>query len=270
MSVMDAIDTRCIRIDSQATEKSGVLREIADLCKKSDLLRARKTDDIYAALAKREKTGTTGFGDGIAIPHCSFPDIDDFVVGLMTFAKGVEFESLDGKPVFLLFFIIGPARERNRHIQILSTISKLLLEKGTIRKINKAKTIEDIVGIIRGETSSAGEPMQKQEKCLFQIVVQREEYFDQIMQILSAEVQGEIAVIEAYNAGHYLNRIPLFAAYWGEEKSRFTRLVLAVTDKAVCNDVIRRIHLISDDLERERGVLIAVQDLIYAGGSLDF
>ena len=101
-------------------------------------------------------------------------------------------------------------------------------------------------------------------------MIQREEYFDQVMQILSAEVEGEIAVLEAQNAGYYLNRMPLFSAYWGEDSGKFTRLIVAVADKAVCNDIIRRIYLVADDLDNTGGILIAVQDLLFAGGTLDF
>ena len=270
MGVLDVLDERCIGIGYETTKKPDALREIAHLVKNSDLLQDVPEDAIFAALSEREKTGTTGFGDGVAIPHCSFPNLDGFVVGLVTYSKGLDFDSVDGKKVSILVFIVGPSGERNRHIQILSAVSKLLLEKDTIRRIRRATVPSEVATIVKGESVTADEPVQKREKCLFQIITQREEYFDQVIQILSAEVQGEIAVLEANNAGYYLNRIPLFAAYWGEEKSRFTRLILAVTDKSACNDVIRRISLISDDLDREKGILVTVQDLVYVGGSLDF
>ena len=96
--------------------------------------------------------------------------------------------------------------------------------------------------IIRAETGPDIEVRQGRERSLFHIVVQREEYFDRVMQILSADVQGEIAVIEAHNAGYYLHRMPLFSAYWGEDSGRFTRIIVAVADRGVCNDIIRRMH----------------------------
>jgi PTS system nitrogen regulatory IIA component len=59
-------------------------------------------------LQQRERIGTTGFGGGIAIPHCSLDDIEEFVVGLLIVSDGVDFESLDGKKTTTFFFIIGP------------------------------------------------------------------------------------------------------------------------------------------------------------------
>ena len=119
MSISDVLDIRCIRVNSQASGKTEVLKEITELAKENQQLRAKAADEIFKALEDREKAGTTGFGDGIAIPHCSFEDIDHFVVGMMTFAGGVAFESVDRKPVFALFFIIGPSRERNRHPDLI-------------------------------------------------------------------------------------------------------------------------------------------------------
>ena len=134
----------------------------------------------------------------------------------------------------------------------------------------KAQTPADVIQIVRSEGESGVAVQQAKERCLFHIIVQREEYFDQVMQILSADVQGEIAVFEGHNAGYYMHRMPLFSAYWREDAGGFTRVILAVADKAVCNDIIRRIYLISDDIDKKGGILIAAQDLVFAGGSLDY
>lgn len=270
MSILDQIDASTIDTQVEVDGKDEVLRRIATLAKANKILRRIREDEVYKALKGREQLGTTGFGDGIAIPHCSLPGIDDFVVGFCRIRAGVDFASLDGKPVYVAFFIIGPEDQRNRHIQILSTISKILVDPKNVMDFRKAGTPLEVLGIIRSETGPDVEIQQSRERCLFHIIVQREEYFDQVMQILSAEVQGEIAVIEANNAGSYLNRIPLFTAYWAEDSGSFTRIIVAVADRGVCNDIIRRIYLISDDIDRKGGILIAAQDLMFAGGSLDF
>jgi mannitol/fructose-specific phosphotransferase system IIA component (Ntr-type) len=270
MSILEQIDESTIDAQVEANGRDDVLRRIAALAKTNKILKKFREEDVYQALEARERLGTTGFGDGIAIPHCSFPGIDDFVVGFCRIRAGVDFASLDGKPVFVVFFIIGPEDQRNRHIQILSTISKILAEPKNVKDFRRAGTPPEVLGIIRSESGPDVEVQQSRERCLFHIIVQREEFFDQVMQILSAEVQGEIAVIEAHNAGSYLNRMPLFSAYWGEDSGRFTRIIVAVADRGVCNDIIRRIYLISDDIERKGGILITAQDLVFAGGSLDF
>jgi mannitol/fructose-specific phosphotransferase system IIA component (Ntr-type) len=270
MSILELIKDTYIDADLKASTRDEVLHRVADLAKTCKGLHGHTPEDIFEALSDREKLGTTGFGDGVAIPHCSFPDLDEFVVGFCGIPDGVDFESADDKPVYTLFFIIGPESERNRHIQILSTVSKILADRKVTDALRGAETPGAVLDIIKGETGDSTEYATGKERCLFQIVVQREEYFDQVMNILSSEVEGEIAVMEANNAGYYLHRMPLFAAYWGKKATEFCRVILAVADRGVCNDIIRRINLISDDIEKNGGILITAQNLLYAGGSLDF
>ncbi|MBT3274629.1 MAG: PTS sugar transporter subunit IIA [Spirochaetales bacterium] len=269
MSVLDIVGESFIDTDVIARKKEDVFPRIAELAKQSKALRKYSADEIVQALIKREKLGTTGFGGGIAIPHCAFPDLDDFVVGFCRVREGVKFDALDGKPVYVLFFIIGPEGRRNTHIQILSTISKILADEKNVSALRTAGATSEVMNIIKSEQGPPPDVEQVKERCIFHILVQREEYFDKVMQILSAEVQGEIAVMEAHNAGYYLHRMPLFSAYWGEDSGKFTRLIIAVADKGVCNDIIRRIYLIDDDINRKGGILVTAQDLLFAGGSLD-
>ena len=254
----------------KVSSRDEVFQAIADMAKKSSLLRRYSGEDIVKALRAREELGSTGFGGGIAIPHCSFPDIEDFVVGFCGIPDGVDYNSVDGEPVYVLFFIIGPEPERNRHIQVLSTVSKILADPKNIDALRKAANPGDVLDIVKTEAGPSAEIQRGKERCLFQIVVQREEYFDSVMSILSADVEGEIAVLEARSAGYYLHRMPLFSAYWGEDSHSFTRVILAVADRAVCNDIIRRINLISENIEKEGGILVTAQDLLYSGGSLDY
>ena len=121
MSILEQIEVSAIDTDVEVKERHDVLRRVAQLAKTSKILKKVREEDILHALEARERLGSTGFGDGIAIPHCSFSEIDDFVVGFCRIREGVNFASLDGKPVYIVFFIIGPQNQRNRHIQILST-----------------------------------------------------------------------------------------------------------------------------------------------------
>ena len=129
MSLLESLYPECIQIGSKAVDKDGVLWEIAGLAKNNPALAAYSEGELYDALEEREKIGSTGFGEGVAIPHCSLDRLSEFVVGVLIIPGGVEFKSLDGKKTAVFFFIIGPRRERNRHIQLLSSISKLLQQK---------------------------------------------------------------------------------------------------------------------------------------------
>jgi PTS system nitrogen regulatory IIA component len=267
MNLMESLRPECIRVGSRATDKRELLAEIAGLAKQSPLLAGIAEEKIRKALERREEIGSTGFGQGIAIPHCGLEELNEFVVGLLLAPRGIDFAALDGLPTRAFFFIVGPRKRRNQHIQILSALSKLLKTPRVIDDFLELDAAEAIrlrflqlvqVRDARGERG----------QCLFHVFVQREELFDDILQEISSCVQGALAVVETNNAGYYLHRLPLFSAYWSETRKGFFRIVLALVDKDRSNDLIRRLHMIADP--QEGGVLITAQELMYAGGALEF
>jgi len=263
----------CIQVGSEARNKGELLADLARLAKKSKVLDKIPEKRLLDALQERERVGTTGFGNGIAIPHCALEGIDEFVVGLLIVPEGIDFASLDGKKTTTFFFIVGPSSQRNRHIQLLSAISKVLKDPDVIQRFLEAfdeKQVRQIVEELFRLVDVGIAPGQQKGRCLFQVFVQREECFEELLQVFSAVVDGSIAVLETSAAGAYLHRLPLFAAYWTESQKGFYRLILAVVDKDLCNDVIRRIHTVVEDVEDRPGVLISVQELFYSSGSLEF
>jgi len=270
MRLSDIINESCIRVGGTPFSKEEALREIAALACECGGIEGCSESELFEALRRREKIGSTGFGRGIAIPHCGLEKIDRFVTGILIVPGGVDFDALDGKPVRVLFFIIGPASMRNRHIQILSSVSKLLSDEHTVQRLADAGNKKTIMGIITEMSGQAGGIERKKEKNLFHVFVQREECFDDILQVFSASAGGSISVIEVQNAGYYLNALPLFASFWSDQAGRFCRIIVAVVDRDLSNDVIRRVHTAVGDIENAPGVLIAVQDLAYSAGSMEY
>ena len=270
MSLIDSLRPECLQIGSKAKDKTAVLHEITKLALKSRPLAPFSENEIFNAFQARENIGSTGFGQGIAIPHCSLKNLTEFVVGLLIIPEGMDFASIDGQKTRAFFFIIGPGNKRNQHIQILSAISRLLKSPADIARLVEApekKTLKErFLSLVQYQDIDK----EKKGKSLFQVFIQREDYFQDILQAFSAAVQGSISVIETNNAGYYLNTLPLFSAYWTEKNRGFNRIILSVVNKELCNDIIRRINLIVDDIDQESGVLITVQDLVYTCGSLDF
>ena len=270
MSLISYLQPECIRAGSSSRTKEEALREITELAKKNPVLKNVSGDRILKAFQAREKIGSTGFGKGIAIPHCGLDEVEEFVVGLLHIPEGIDFQAMDGEKTRTIFFIVGPRSKRNQHIQILSALSKLLKNPEEIQHLFEDGDSEAIRDRLLHVLEVAEESTGGGGKCLFHVLVQREEYFDDILQIFSAVVQGSIAVIETNNAGYYLHSLPLSAAYWSDSKKTFFRVILAVVDRDLCNDIIRRINMVSDTLSDEPGVLIAVQELFYTSGSVAF
>ena len=270
MDLSHSLRPECVQIGSSAHSKTELLREIALLAVKSPILAGYTSEKIFEALQARERIGSTGFGNGIAIPHCSLTDVEDFVVGILILPEGIDFDAIDRQKTRLFFFIIGPEEKRTRHIQILSSISKLLKTPQTVDLMLRERSPEAVRERALSQLEISEELKEKKGRCLFHVFVQREELFDEILQIFSAAVEGSIAVIEASNAGYYLHSMPIFSALWSDRGKAFHRVILAVVSKELSNDVIRRIHTVAENIEKESGILIAVQDLFYTSGLIEF
>ena len=268
MSLVEKIKENYILLDRTEPTKKEVLAAIAAAAAGSKELSAYTEKEIRKTLEDREKLGTTGFGGGIAIPHCSLEKAEEFVVGVYVHPEGVDFDALDGKPVRVMFFIIGPAKQRNTHILLLSAVSKILQQEASRDDLLHAKTPAGVLTVI-SRFNRETEETKSEEKSMFHVIVQREDLFEEILQVFSSVPESSVSVIETYNAGKYLNRLPLFSALWTSETGSFNSIIIAVVAKSTCNDVIRRIRLISDDIGSKPGVLITVHELTYAGGSIE-
>jgi mannitol/fructose-specific phosphotransferase system IIA component (Ntr-type) len=269
MSFLQSLCSDCVQTGSPARSKSEVLEEISRLAKRSALLAEFSGARILSSLQEREKIGSTAFGAGVAIPHCALEGLEDFVVGVLVVPDGVDFQALDGKRTSIFFFILGPPSARNRHIQLLSAISRVFKDPGAFSRVMEAReqrsllqTIRELFGPIR--ILEAG---RRKDRCLLHVFIQTEQYFDEILQVFSAV--GNAAVLETRSAGEYLYRMPLFAAYWTEGHRGFNRIIVAVVDKDLCNEVVRRIDTIAEGVDQSTGLMVVAQDLFYTSGSLE-
>jgi mannitol/fructose-specific phosphotransferase system IIA component (Ntr-type) len=270
MGLKKSLDIKCIRINPESEFKDDLLREISQIALGSSILKGFESDYIYNLLKTREKLSTTGIGMGIAIPHCSIEGLKGFVVGLIISERGLNFDSLDGKPTTLIFFIIGPKEKRNDHIQILSSISKLGKSPDIIKNLSSERSVDRVYESLTVNETESGAEHSHKDKCIFNVFIQNEDVFDDILEIFSAENDVAISVTETRNAGYYLHTMPLFSTFWSNDNRTFSRVVTAVVDKSSSNDIIRRINMLSDTNSTVEEVMITVQDLFYTSGGISF
>jgi len=271
MNLKNIINKECIKVKTDAKNKEELLAEISQLAVKNSKLKKIPQDLILQKLKEREKIASTGFSEGIAIPHCSFDNLDDFVIGIITSKKGIDFNAMDKKKSYIFFFIIGASNKRNEHIQLLSSISRFLSDKNNIKEINNADKNEELFDIItkKYEFNEEKDIINK-EKVLFHVFIQNEKYFNDILQIFSEEVAGSITVIDTINAGYYLNTLPIFSTFWTEESKKYSKIIIAVVEKKFSNNLIRKINTAVPDIENKSGVLLSVNELYYSSGKIDF
>lgn len=255
-----------IQIGCSSETKEDLLKEIARLAKKSPLLKSLTEEDIVKALKKREELSSTGLSQGIAIPHCSFDSIKDFVTGLLILKEGIDFNSMDGEKTRFIFFIVGPTDAQNEHINILTSITKLSRDLPVLEQLLSAADSEDVVAVLVEKEDETYNRIT--EKSQFVLHIQDENIFNEALETLTSESQGTLSVIEAMTAGSYLHKLPLFSSFFREAPTSFSKIIVAVVDRALVNDTIRRLNMLKN--EEGQGLLITVHDLSYCDGALNY
>ena len=146
MRITDLLDARSILLDASPKSKSEALDQIVDLMVKSEKINDKEAyrKQVYA----REEESTTGIGEGIAIPHGKCDAVTKPGLAAMVVKDGVDFDSLDGEPVTLMFLIAAPNTEDNIHLDVLSKLSVLLMNEEITESLRNAKTVEEFMNII--------------------------------------------------------------------------------------------------------------------------
>ncbi len=130
----------------KAQNKREALAELAGVFAKGKI----KVDSeaMLHVLLEREKLGSTGIGDGIAIPHGKLAGLDEMVVAFGRSREGIEFEAMDGKPVHLFFLLMAPENSAGQHLKALAKISRMLKDGAFRKNLLEAKMHDDLVRII--------------------------------------------------------------------------------------------------------------------------
>lgn len=97
-------------------------------------------DHIYSALLAREQLGSTGIGNGIAIPHCRVADCKSITGALVTLSEGIDFDAIDSRSVDLLFVLIVPAEETDEHLKVLGALATLFHQDAFCKQLRQAKS----------------------------------------------------------------------------------------------------------------------------------
>jgi PTS system fructose-specific IIC component/PTS system nitrogen regulatory IIA component len=124
MFLHEAFPARCIKVDLEAEDKEEAFEEMVDhFCQ---AVRNNAREDILDALREREAKMSTGIHKGIAVPHGKTNAVDE-VFGMLGIShKGIDYDALDGEPVYLLFMILAPPKDSEKHLRLLKQLAELL------------------------------------------------------------------------------------------------------------------------------------------------
>lgn len=144
MKLSDFVVRDAIVVDLQATGKEDAIREIVQsLCKAGSLAEA-DADSVIRAILNREELGSTGIGQGVAVPHTRHPKVDSLIGTVALSRKGVDFAALDGEPVDILFLLVSPPNQPGDHLRALENISRHLKDEKFVSFLRQAKTREAV------------------------------------------------------------------------------------------------------------------------------
>jgi PTS system nitrogen regulatory IIA component len=132
MKLSELTDEDYILPELKAKDKKEVLEELVDALVRREPSIDKKA--LVKVLLERERLGSTGIGDGVAIPHGKFPGITHPIISFGRSRKGLDFESMDGEPVFLFFLLVAPENSASIHLKALAKIAKIL-KNSAFRKV---------------------------------------------------------------------------------------------------------------------------------------
>lgn len=146
MRITDLLDKRSISLDASPASKKEALDYAVALMVKSGKI---SDEEAYRKqVYLREEESTTGIGEGIAIPHGKCDAVVKPGLAAMVVKNGVDFDSLDGEPVHLIFLIAAPNTEDNIHVDVLSKLSVLMMDEAFVEKLKEAKSVEEFLQIV--------------------------------------------------------------------------------------------------------------------------
>ncbi|MCD8569459.1 MAG: PTS sugar transporter subunit IIA [Geovibrio sp.] len=147
MNLSDYIDGERVILSLSSQDKDSAISEMVNFLDGKNALTDRES--ALQALFEREKLGSTGVGEEIAIPHAKLA-VDDLVI-LLAFSDGLPFQSADGKDVKILFLVLAPEKQMNLHLKTLAKISRLVKATDFKERVLQAKSVSDVCLILREE-----------------------------------------------------------------------------------------------------------------------
>lgn len=146
MKITDLLSLKTIELDAKAKDKTDIIKQAVQLIGKSGSI--SDLDTYEKGILKREQQSSTGVGEGIAIPHCRSTVVKKPQLAAMVIKDGVDFESLDGEKVQLLFMIAAPESKDNVHLDVLARLSSMLMQEDFKKNLLAAKTKEEFLKVI--------------------------------------------------------------------------------------------------------------------------
>jgi len=151
MKILDFLSKQAIVMDITSLKKDDVIKELVEALIASGEIDKRYRTKLFEALTARESLGSTAIGQGVAIPHAKSDCVTKLIAAFGLSKKGIDFDSLDGEPVYIFFLLVAPQDSAGPHLKALARISRLLKDKYFRDSLRACEDDKSIVKIISQE-----------------------------------------------------------------------------------------------------------------------
>jgi len=155
MKLSDFVVREAIVVDLKATDKEGTIREIVGSLHAAGQLGEADLESVIRAILGREELGSTGIGQGVAVPHTRHPSATRLVGTVALARRGVDFAALDGEPVDVFFLLISPPNQPGDHLRALENISRHLKDERFVSFLRQAKAREQVIDVLEDADQGA-------------------------------------------------------------------------------------------------------------------
>ena len=151
MKISDILKKEHVIKELNSCDKKNVLDELSSFLEDKGEITSK--ENLLVALIEREKLGSTGIGENVAIPHAKISEIDNIITVFGRSKNGVEFESLDQKPVNFIFLVMAPENSTGQHLKVLARISRLFKNPSLRESVLRTNEADQIYSILVDEDS---------------------------------------------------------------------------------------------------------------------
>ena len=142
-SIAELLQPTQVHCNFAGHSRKKVLQLVAESLAKESNDKESSTDEIYDGLMERERLGSTGLGDGVAIPHCRM-NCEKMQCAFISLSEAIDYESIDGEPVDLIFVLIVPTHENKAHLEMLAILAHIFSDSAFRRRLRSATTDEEL------------------------------------------------------------------------------------------------------------------------------
>lgn len=256
MKLIEALVPESINPNLRSKTKDDLFGEMVALLKGNATLAEIDDSTILKALKEREKTGTTGVGKEVGIPHGKIMGLSTICAAIGVAKRGIEYGSIDGLPVRFVVAVVAPPEQSQNYLRILAKIARLLSDPGFTESLITAKSPKEIFDKI--ETIEGGarvEAMTEPMLLIFELT--DTDYLDPVVEYFTEVGATSATVLDGRNVQSFITRVPLFADFakvFSESQESGTIFMLLI-DRGAVQRFIEGLEEIIGDLEEEgRGV----------------